>query len=251
MKKTGYKMPNSMAGGALQYAYKTKLGLFGHLQANPPYGELFSHFMAGYHEGRPSWMDPGFFPIQEKLIDGARHGDGEVFLVDIAGATGYDLEEYLQKHPSPPGRLVLQDLPAVIGQIYNLSEEIERMSYDFFTEQPLKGSRVYFMHYILHDWSDETCLKILARVTEAMEPGYSKFLINENVVPSRNAHWDTTALDMQLMITLSSRERTEEDWISLLKAGGLKICKIWSVSGGCECLIECELARTNPATGFD
>ena len=139
MKKTGYKMPNSMAGGALQYAYKTKLGLFGHLQANPPYGELFSHFMAGYHEGRPSWMDPGFFPIQEKLIDGARHGDGEVFLVDIAGATGYDLEEYLQKHPSPPGRLVLQDLPAVIGQIYNLSEEIERMSYDFFTEQPLKG----------------------------------------------------------------------------------------------------------------
>lgn len=107
------------------------------------------------------------------------------------------------------------------------------------------------MHYILHDWSDETCLKILARVTGAMEPGYSKFLINENVVPSRNAHWDTTALDMQLMITLSSRERTEEDWISLLKAGGLKICKIWSVSGGCECLIECELARTNPATGFD
>lgn len=95
--------------------------------------------MAGYRQGRPSWMDENFFPVKERLIKGAKAEDNAALLVDIGGSIGHDIAEFARKHGNSAGRLVLQDLPAVLGQIDNLDERIERMSYDFFTKQPLAG----------------------------------------------------------------------------------------------------------------
>lgn len=99
------------------------------------------------------------------------------------------------------------------------------------------------MHSILHDWPDDVCTRILKRIAEAMKPGYSKILINENVIPVRNAYWETTALDTVMLATFSSKERTEDDWYNLVeKLAGLKIVKIWEGGRGVESLIEVELA---------
>ncbi|KAH9908508.1 S-adenosyl-L-methionine-dependent methyltransferase [Xylariomycetidae sp. FL2044] len=242
LQKRGYKAPNDMTDGSLQYAYDTKLNMFEHLQAHPPLGVQFNYHMGGYHQGRASWMDEGFFPVQERLISGADKSDDAAFLVDIGGSTGHDIEEFLKKHPAAPGRLILQDLPVVIGQIEQLDDKIERMEYDFYTEQPVTGSRAYFMHSVLHDWPDEVCLKILARITAAMKPGYSRLLINENVIPLRHARWEATGLDILMMTLLAAKERTEADWQKLLGDAGLKISGIWTVANGVESLIECELA---------
>jgi hypothetical protein len=45
-----------------------------------------------------------------------------------------------RKYPNAPGRLVLQDLPVVINAIQQLDPKIERMTHDFYTEQPVKGT---------------------------------------------------------------------------------------------------------------
>lgn len=99
------------------------------------------------------------------------------------------------------------------------------------------------MHSVLHDWPDDTCRKILANVTEAMRPGYSRLLINEHVIPDKNAHWETTALDITLMAVLNSRERTHEDWVKLVTSAGMRIVNIYTKGIGAESLIECELAE--------
>lgn len=240
--KTGWKTPNSISDGPYQMAFNTELNFFQWLQAHPPYGQQFNYHMGGYHQGRPSWMDPGFYPVDENLVKDFDNAEGSALIVDIGGSVGHDLEEFHKKHPDVPGRLICQDLPIVIGQIEKLDDRIEPMSYDFYTEQPVKGARAYFMHSVLHDWPDETCLKILANITAAMKPGYSKLLINENVIPDTGAHWETTALDIMMLTLLSSRERTRENWEDLLGKGGLKIEKIWSARNGAESLIECVLA---------
>jgi hypothetical protein len=59
--------------------------MFEHLMAHPPYGMQFNHHMGGYRQGRPSWMDPGFYPVEERLIQGAKTDADAAFLVDIAG----------------------------------------------------------------------------------------------------------------------------------------------------------------------
>lgn len=138
----------------------------------------------------------------------------------------------------------MQDLPSIIGQIKpgSIDDRIERMEYDFHTEQPVKGARAYYMHSCLHDWPDDVCQTILAQVTKAMKPGYSKFLINENVIPSTEANWQTSGLDLMMMSLFSSKERTLKDWTRLLEGGGLRIVNVWEHGEGVEALIECELA---------
>jgi hypothetical protein len=98
------------------------------------------------------------------------------------------------------------------------------------------------MHSVLHDWPDDKCELILANVKNAMERGYSRLLINENVIPGVQAHWEATALDMMMLALLASKERTAAQWKHLLEdRAGLKIVKIWGVGNGVESLIECEL----------
>lgn len=226
----------------MQRAYKTDLDMFQWLQTIG-YGESFNNHMRAYAQGRLRWMDPAVYPVAERLITGADAESADApFMVDIGGGVGHDLAAFRARHPAHPGRLVLQDLPQVIGQIRELDAEILRMEYDFHTPQPVRGARAYFMHSTLHDWPDDVCGSILRNITAAMKPGYSRLLINENVIPASKAHWEMTALDMVMLTLFSAKERTEDDWRALLGANGLRVVKIWQGARACESLIECELA---------
>jgi hypothetical protein len=122
------------------YAVGTDKDMFAY-QQSLGYGTHFNHHMGGYRLGRPPWMSPGFFPVQERLIEGADSSPDAPFLVDIGGSVGHDLLEFKKHYPSHPGQLVLQDLPVVISQISDLDSSIKRMEYDFLKEQPLKGGQ--------------------------------------------------------------------------------------------------------------
>ncbi|CAI7608725.1 unnamed protein product [Penicillium glandicola] len=187
-------------------------------------------------------MDPGVYPVKERLVDGADLSPDSPFLVDIGGNVGHDLARFHCRYPNTPGKLILQDLPMMIRQIKDLDPTIIRMEYDFHHEQPVKGARAYYIHSTLHNWPDDVCESILARVKEAMKPGYSRLLINENVMPHIGAHWETTGLDMIMLALFSSEERTSPAWYDLIeKRVGLKIVQIWSAGEGVESVIECEL----------
>lgn len=98
------------------------------------------------------------------------------------------------------------------------------------------------MHSVMHDWPDEQCQQILAKLASAMTPGYSKLLLNENVIPDTDAHWETTCLDIIMLSLFGAAERTERQFHKLVEGAGLKIVKIWTAEKGVESLIECELA---------
>ena len=73
-----------------------------------------------------------------------------------------------------------------------------------------------------------------------MEPGYSKLLINENVVPDAGAAWSITSMDWLMMALGAVRERTERQWKALLEQAGLRVSGIWTYEQGSESLIEAE-----------
>jgi hypothetical protein len=99
------------------------------------------------------------------------------------------------------------------------------------------------MHCVLHDWPDAECGTILKHLKEAMTPGYSKLFINENVIPATGADWEATSLDIIMLSAFCSKERTSQDWGSLVEKAGLKVVKVWNSSNPSEeGLIECELA---------
>ena len=188
-------------------------------------------------------MDEGFYPVVERL--GGVDAD-EVLLVDMGGATGHDLADFRSKHPNLTGRLILQDR---IGNISSIKPGerpgIECEVHDFFTPQPVRGAKAYYMHSVLHDWGDEDSLKILTHLKEALKPGYSKILINDYVVANQEADWMVTSLDMTMMVMAGSCERTETQWRELVGSAGLEISGIWKGEGdgATQSLIEVVLAE--------
>ncbi|KAK8099563.1 o-methyltransferase [Apiospora kogelbergensis] len=220
----GWKNPTDAKDSPLMHAHKTDLNYFALAQSRG-YLEDFNNHMGGYRQGRLPWMAPGFVPVQEVLIEGAdRSSPDAVFMVDVGGCLGHDLLEFHRYHPAAPGKLVVQDLPQVVGSIAPSEENraLTAMPHNFFDEQPVQGGP--------------------RRVKAAMRPGYSKLLINENVIPRTDAYWEMSALDLVMLTQLSAQERTESDWYDLLERRcGLKIAKIWSGGRGVESLIECEL----------
>ncbi|KAI1777524.1 S-adenosyl-L-methionine-dependent methyltransferase [Hypoxylon cercidicola] len=242
LKDRGYTCPTDSSDTPYQAAHKTKLSWFEYLQANPPHRQNFNDHMHGYLLGRPGWMDEGFYPVKKRLFDGFDTVNKDaVLLVDVAGGSGHYTEGFLSKFPDAPGRLILQELPPVIKQIQQLHPRIEKMEYDFFTEQPVKGARAYYTHFVLHDWPDQDAIKISTRIREAMKPGYSKFLIHEHVVPPMGQDYEQTALDLIMMTNFGSKERSPAQWSEILeKKCGLKIVKIWTPINGIESVVECE-----------
>lgn len=204
-------------------------------------------------------MDPNFYPVEENLVKGAKTEQDAVFLVDVGGGTGHDLQKLYRKQPKLPGKLVLQDSKSVIeeAEASGLEEKIIPMEHDFFTMQPIigmyvnttdihlltsLGARAYYMHSILHTWPDSKAHDILTSLKPSLTKGYSKLLIKENVVPDQGTHWLSTSLDMIMMSCLLASERTEQNWRMLLGSAGFKIFKIWTYEPGTESLIEAELA---------
>jgi hypothetical protein len=58
---------------------------------------------------------------------------------------------------------------------------------------------VYYMHSIVHDWSEKPAHKILEMLRDALKLGYSKLLIYDHVVPDKSAHHQTTFFDLTMM----------------------------------------------------
>lgn len=92
--------------------------------------------MQGRKDGEPRWLD--YFPIQSQ-IDDLRTDKVAVTLVDIGGNLGHDLVLFKKRWPGIGGRVVLEDLKEVVDANEVVLEGIEKVEYDFFTPQPIKG----------------------------------------------------------------------------------------------------------------
>ena len=84
-------------------------------------------------------------------------------------------------------RFIVQDSAAVTdsGEAAlpeDLKGRVEFMPHDFFTEQPIKGADVYFMRWILHNWSDKYCLQILRNLVPALKKG-ARVVLYEFLLP--------------------------------------------------------------------
>lgn len=105
------------------------------------------------------------------------------------------------------------------------------------------GAHAYFLHQILHDYSDETCRQILRQIKPAMTVR-SKILVNEVVLPDQGAHWLTTAVDMGVMTCLAARERTEQEYRDLFASVGLETTGVWKHPEGYDSVIEVTLPKS-------
>ena len=134
-KEAGYQCPTEPKDGAVQYAFQTKLPFFEFVGSVPAYQKDFNLFMGSTLGVRKYW--PEWFPVQERLINGA--SKDKPLVLDVGGGKGHDLQAFAKSFPG--WKLVLLDLEHVVA---TAEGPFEKVPYDFFTAQPICGKSPQF-----------------------------------------------------------------------------------------------------------
>ncbi len=151
-------------------------------------------------------------------------------VVDVGGAHGVLLSSILHASLSTHG--VLFDLPHVIAtasesiKAQGLSERCELISGNFFEAVP-DGGDLHLLKQIIHDWDDERATRLLKNCHRALAPGGALLLV-EMVVPPNNEPSLAQAMDLNMLVMLGGRERTEAEYQHLLAEAGFRLQRVIS-----------------------
>jgi predicted O-methyltransferase YrrM len=149
-------------------------------------------------------------------------------MVDVGGGRGALVAGVLRAHPAMRG--ILLDMPEVVATAGALlaeagvSDRCRLIGGNFFEAVP-QGADLYALKFILHDWPDEACVRILENCRRAMAPG-GRILIVEHVIPEEKGPHIARFMDVNMMVMTSGRERTRQDFEGLLGAAGLKLRRL-------------------------
>jgi len=149
-------------------------------------------------------------------------------VVDVGGAHGVLLSAVLRTNPAARG--VLLDLPHVIATAREaiassgLDDRCELVSGDFFEHVP-EGGDLHLLKQIVHDWNDEQAAQVLRNCRRALAPG-GRLLLVEMVIPPDDRPALSKGMDLNMLVLLGGRERTEEEFGRLLASAGFRLERV-------------------------
>ncbi|KAK9093727.1 hypothetical protein Scep_025196 [Stephania cephalantha] len=157
--------------------------------------------------------------IMEKMVEVYKGFDGLKTLVDVGGGVGTCVSFISKKHPSM--KIINFDLPSVVEHAAPIPG-VEHVGGDMFESVP--KAEAIFIKSVLHDWSDEHCLKVLKNCYEAI-PDDGKVIIMELVFPevpqpSSAMKWFYASDIVMMALLPGGKERSEDDLEVLARKAG-------------------------------
>jgi hypothetical protein len=149
-------------------------------------------------------------------------------IVDVGGGNGAFVAAILAAHTDLEA--VLFDQPHVVSAASPLLEEAgvsdrsQVVGGSFFDSVPA-GAEAYVLRAVIHDWDDDESIQILNVVRHAMQPD-GLVLIVERVIAPPNEGRDGKFSDLNMLVAPGGRERTSDEFTTLLDASGLRLTRI-------------------------
>jgi len=142
-------------------------------------------------------------------------------IADIGGGIGTQLVSILDASPSSKG--ILFDQPRVGAESIS-HNRMEFIGGDFLESVPT-GADAYLLRWILHDWADSEAALILGCLLRAMK-STARLIVIESVIPNGPAFHFGKWTDLQMLVALRGRERTETEYRALLTAAGFDLQEV-------------------------
>ncbi|KAF6143119.1 hypothetical protein GIB67_041187 [Kingdonia uniflora] len=168
--------------------------------------------------------------VMKKILEVYKGLEGLKQVVDVGGGHGSSINIITSKYSTIEG--INYDLPHVINTAPS-HPGVKHIRGDMFASVP-KGDAI-LLKWIIHDWSDGHCAKILKNCYEAL-PNQGKVIIIEGLltdVPNKNIGAQNLHLmDAIMMVGFNGgKERTEQELEALVKGAGFshieKICCVY------------------------
>ncbi|XP_073064301.1 caffeic acid 3-O-methyltransferase 2-like [Primulina eburnea] len=218
--ETWYHLKDAILEGGLPFEKVYKMSTFEYHGTDPRFNKGFNIAMSNF-----STM------LMKRIVDTYKGFKGLRTLVDVGGGIGGSLRMILSKHPNIKG--INFDLPHVIREAPSFAS-MEHIGGDMFVSVP-KGEAI-IMKWILHDWSDTNCVKILKRCHEAL-PNNRKIIVVEHILsetPGEDFKCNLQSDMVMLAFSPGGKERTENEFHALAKQAGFKesrtVCRVLPLS---------------------
>jgi len=157
---------------------------------------------------------------------------GVTTVVDVGGGNGGMLLAVLQAHPEMRGILfdLAQGLAGAREKLAaaGVAGRVTLHEGSFFEAIP-SGGDLYLLKQIIHDWDDERALAVLQTCRRAMSDR-ARLVLLERRFPERVENADemlTTVMgDLQMMVVLGGKERTDNEYRELMARAGLRLTRV-------------------------
>ncbi|KAF8411110.1 hypothetical protein HHK36_003649 [Tetracentron sinense] len=200
--------------------------------------------------GRTMWDYAGQDPVFNEFFNEAMASDArlvmsvvikeckEIFegltsLVDVGGGTGTVAKILAETFPHL--KCTVFDLPHVVSTLQG-SNNLDYVGGDLFDSIPTADA--IFLKWIMHDWSEEDCVKILKQCKKAIptkDKGGKVIIVDMVMEDKKGSEHESTEtqlfLDMMMMTLVTGRERNEKEWKKLFLEAGFSHYKITPVLG--------------------
>lgn len=202
--------------GGIPHEAAWGVGRFQYLKEHPEEARQFDLFMANFPDNRHA------------ALAAAYDFSGASLITDIGGGNGEALRQVLGRFPEPRG--LVFDRPDVVKAVPLASRLGERIGVEggsFFAGVPT-GADIYLLVRVLHDWSDEDCIRILRSCRAAMDFDSRLLIVEQLLEPDPKRGRPTSYLvDTQMMAMFgSARERTKSEFDELLAASDLSAQRV-------------------------
>ncbi|MFG1932886.1 methyltransferase [Mycobacterium sp. NPDC048908] len=143
--------------------------------------------------------------------------------LDVGGANGEVIRAMMRANPGLRGGVF--DLPFVVpaaeaaAREDGLDDRFTAVGGDFFVAVP--PADLYVLKYILHDWDDETCIRILKNCGASLEAG-GRVVVIDNLVGELGTPGLPTLMDMNMLVMTNGKERSIDEFDELFDAAGLR-----------------------------
>ena len=186
-----------------------------YLEKNPGYADTFNECMTSVSiVNNPGVVESYNFSDFNKIVD-------------VGGGQGSLLSAILEANEGVTG--ILFERPQMIRSLNNYKigdcQRIECIGGDFFRSVP-DGGDVYILKQIIHDWSDDLCVKILQNCKKAMVKK-GRILVVEAVIETGNADEISNLFDLHMLVTSEGgKERSAFEFESLFRKAGFELTRI-------------------------
>jgi orsellinic acid C2-O-methyltransferase len=211
---------------------------FEYLRSNPDAGAAFDGTMAR---------------LSDRVVDEAvaRYDFGTASrILDVGGGRGHFVAAVLEAHPELVGAVF--DVPEVAKaasehlDARGLGDRADAVGGSFLESVP-SGYDLHLLKWILHDWDDEACRRLLTACRAAL-PDHGRLLVVEQLlpeaIPDSGALHPAVTMDLIMLVNFAhARERHLHEYEDLLARGGFVVHEVVSLPSGFS-ILDCRVGET-------
>ncbi|XP_055831001.1 cathecol O-methyltransferase 1-like, partial [Solanum dulcamara] len=208
---TWFELNDAILEGGVPFERILGVNAFEYLKMNPMFSDIFNKAMNDHT-----------ILIMKNILNNYKGFENIKSLVDVGGGLGINLNMITSKYPTIKGTNF--DLPYVVQHAPSYSG-VEHVGGDMFESVP-EGDAI-FMKWILHDWSDNECVKLLKNCYKAIRGKNGKVIVVEAILPVKPDHTHACVSVSQfdlIMLAYSSggKERSQHEFRALTTGAGFK-----------------------------